>query len=501
MRLSLVKNNISEISTDLLVLCAFEGQLGNLPVLKDIDHALNGQLTKIIEKEVFTGKKKESLLIHTFEQMDSSSVLLLGLGKHDDFQIPDTRNYAARAILAAQKSKCKSMAIALPPLSPSAHEIAVQFLAEGIWLKSYQFESYKSKTSRNPIRLETVKIIPGNEGSGSLDLSLARAKIISDSVIMARNLVNEPASSLTPSSLAQIALKMATECGIECKILGKNECEKKKMNLFLAVSQGSDQAPQFIHLKYRPKGKEKPKYKIVLVGKGITFDSGGLSLKPSASMVDMKGDMAGAATVLGVMQAISSLGLKNCEVHGLIAAAENMVSGSAYRVSDIFTGMAGKSVEIINTDAEGRLTLADALSYALKLSPNEIIDVATLTGACVVALGPHMAGLMGNDLALIEKFLACSRKTGEEVWHLPLPERLKDQLKSPVADLKNVGDRWGGALTAGLFLKEFVDHVPWIHLDIAGPAFADKAWGHISKGGTGFGVSSIVEYLFGHSQQ
>ena len=499
MKLTLFKKHVSELSTDLLTIGAFEGQLGETPLLQDIDQALEGQLTKIIQGETFTGKKEEALLIHTLDKMDSRRVMLIGLGKHDDFQVPDTRSYAARAILAAKKSHCESMAIALPSLSPSAHELAVQFLAEGLWLKSYQFEPYKSKASKDPICLDSIKIIPGDNHGTGLDLGLARAKVIADAVIMARNLVNEPASSLTPSSLAQIAQEMASESGLECKILGKKECEKKKMFLFLAVSQGSEQAPQFIHLKYRPKGKEKPKYKIVLVGKGVTFDSGGLSLKPSASMVDMKGDMAGAATVLGVMQAISALGLKNCEVHGIIAAAENIISGSAYRVSDIFTGMAGKSVEIINTDAEGRLTLADALTYALKLSPGEIIDVATLTGACVVALGPHMAGIMGNDLALVEKFLACARKAGEEVWHLPLPERLKEQLKSPVADLKNVGDRWGGALTAGLFLKEFVNNVPWIHLDIAGPAFADKAWGHISKGGTGFGVASIVEYLLNHT--
>jgi len=267
------------------------------------------------------------------------------------------------------------------------------------------------------------------------------------------------------------------------------------MSLFVAVGRGSDEESRFIHLVFRPRGKgAQPRRRYVLVGKGVTFDSGGLSLKPTEGMLEMKSDMAGAAAVLATISALPSLGFQ-AEVHGLIAAAENMVSGRSYKLGDVYVGLGGKSVEITNTDAEGRLTLADALAYGVKLEPDEVFDIATLTGACMIALGPRMAGVMGNDQAMIERVLSAARRVGEPVWHLPLPDELKEQLKSEVADMKNVGERWGGALTAGLFLKEFVGSTPWVHLDIAGPATADKARDHIRPGGTGFGVATLLAYL------
>jgi leucyl aminopeptidase len=267
------------------------------------------------------------------------------------------------------------------------------------------------------------------------------------------------------------------------------------MMLLLAVSRGSPEEPRFIHLTFRPRGKHRSRRRIALVGKGVTFDSGGLSLKNATQMQDMKTDMAGAAALLGVARALPLLGLKSVEVHVLVPAVENMISGSAMKVGDIVTGLGGKSVEIANTDAEGRLILADALAYAVRIPADEIIDLATLTGSCAVALGPYIAGLMSSDRAMAEQFQACARKTGEEFWPLPLPARLKEQLKSPIADLKNLGERYGGALTAGLFLKEFVGKTPWLHLDIAGPAVSDKEWGHVPRGATGFGVCSVLEYI------
>jgi leucyl aminopeptidase len=358
-----------------------------------------------------------------------------------------------------------------------------------VLLGSYRFEKYRSKDATTPDKLAQVKILVPEE-----PLALARGEIVARAVAMARDLVNEPASKLTPRALAEAAEALAQEKGLDCKVLGPKECERQRMRLLLAVAQGSVEEPRFVHLTYRPKGKERAKRKVVIVGKAITFDSGGLSLKPAASMLDMKTDMAGAAAALGVAQALPSLGLKS-EVHVLIPAAENMPSGSACKIGDIVTGLGGKTVEIVNTDAEGRLTLADALSYAIKLAPDEVIDLATLTAACVVALGPHIAGVMGNDRSFVEHFLAAARRAGEEMWPLPLPERLKEQLKSPVADLKNSGERWGGALLGGLFLREFVGKVPWVHVDLAGPASAEKDAGHIRKGGTGFGVSAVLEYL------
>jgi leucyl aminopeptidase len=263
------------------------------------------------------------------------------------------------------------------------------------------------------------------------------------------------------------------------------------MGLYLAVAQGSVEEPRFIHLTWRPAGAKK---RVVLVGKGVTFDSGGLSLKTNDGMLDMKVDMSGAAAVISAMGAIARQQLP-VEVHALAACTENMPSGTAYKLGDILRSMSGTTVEINNTDAEGRLTLADALTFGLGLQPDAILDFATLTGACIVALGPHTAGVMSNNETLQQQWLSSAKAAGEDMWPLPLPGRLIDQLKSELADLKNTGERWGGALTAGLFLKEFVGETPWVHVDIAGPASVDKELGHVAKGGTGFAVATIVEFV------
>ena len=499
MKFTLETKEVVELTVDLLVFAAFEEKLDKAFRFKEVDKELQGLLSAIATEEEFTAKEDQSLLIHTHGRISPKRVLLLGLGKREEFQVPDTRRYGAICTRHATRHHCKSMAVTLPPVDGSAQELAVQFLVEGVQLGCYRFEKYRSKESRSDDTLETIHIPldperTSGERAAPLSLSVARGEIVAGAVNWARDLVNEPGSVMTPVKLADLAQGLTRDGDISCKILGPKECEKQKMRLLLAVGSGSAMEPRFIHLTYKPKGKEKPKRKIVLVGKGITFDSGGLSLKPGNSMHDMKTDMAGAAAVLGVARALSPLGIK-AEVHLLIPTCENMPSGTSYRVGDVIKGMAGKSVEVLNTDAEGRLILADALAYGVKLGADEIIDLATLTGACMVALGPHVAGVMGNDRAMVERFLAAARRAGEEVWPLPLPRRLKEQLKSPVADLKNVGDRWGGALTAGLFLKEFVDQTAWIHVDIAGPSNADKEWGHILKGGTGFGVSSVLEYL------
>jgi leucyl aminopeptidase len=263
------------------------------------------------------------------------------------------------------------------------------------------------------------------------------------------------------------------------------------MGLFLAVAQGSDQEPRFVHLAWKPPAAAK---RVVFIGKGVTFDSGGLSLKTNEGMQDMKSDMAGAAAVLSAI-AVAAEERLPIEVHAIAACTENMPSGRAYKLGDVLRSMAGKTVEINNTDAEGRLTLADALTYARELKPDVLLDFATLTGACVVALGPHTAGVMTNDEPTRTAWLAAARSAGEDMWPLPLPPRLSDQLRSEIADMRNTGERWGGALTAGLFLREFVGDTPWIHVDIAGPATTDKEWGAFGKGATGFAVASIVHYM------
>jgi len=490
MKFSFCGNEPGTVTTELLAVGAFEGQLSESPGFIPLDRMLDGKLAQLATQEDFQGKDDQTFLLHTLDRLPARRLLIVGLGRREEFHVPDTRRYGAAVVQAAQKAGCQSAALMLPALGPSAHELAVQFLVEGALLGSYRFEKYRSKEATTPDKLAQLTILV----SGEEPLAVARGEIVARAVATARDLVNEPASKLTPQKLAETAAAVAEERGLECKVLGPKECEKQRMRLLLAVAQGSVEEPRFVHLTYRPKGKERAKRKVVIVGKAVTFDSGGLSLKPAASMLDMKTDMAGAAAALGVVQALPALGLKS-EVHVLIPAAENMLSGSAYKVGDIVTGLGGKSVEIVNTDAEGRLTLADALAYAAKLAPDEIIDLATLTAACVVALGPHIAGVMGNDRAFVERVLGAARRVGEEMWPLPLPERLKEQLKSPVADLKNSGERWGGALLGGLFLREFVGKVPWVHVDIAGPASAEKDAGHVRKGGTGFGVATVLEYL------
>lgn len=495
MKISICTDPLDILATDLLALGAFEDQWGDHVLLQQLDRTLKGEVTKIANSEGFKAKQDQRLLIHSLGQIQASRILLLGLGKREDFEIPDTRRYAARAVQQAAKAGARQLTLSLPPVDPTAQERSVQMLTEGLLLGSYRFDKYKTRELSEG-RVEAARVVVSTDRSDPLTLAVSRGQIIAEATIAARDLVNEPACFLTPTQLAEYAAALARDCGLECKLLGPKECEKQKMGLFLAVSRGSCEEPRFVHLTYRPRGKERPKRRFVLVGKAVTFDSGGLSLKPSASMLDMKTDMAGAAALLGVARALGPLGVQS-EVHLILPATENMISGSAFKLGDVFSGMTGRSVEIVNTDAEGRLTLADALAYGSKLSPDEMIDVATLTGACVVALGPHIAGVMGTDRALVERFMAAARRVGEEVWPLPLPERLSDQLKSPVADLKNSGDRWGGALVGGLFLKEFVGKSPWIHIDIAGPASADKEWGHVPKGATGFGVASLLEYLTG----
>ena len=487
MKFLLNNDKLESVSGDMVALGVFQDLVGQSPLFQGLDRALGGLLSQLTSEEDFKGKAEQTLLVHTGRAgLSQARVLLVGLGKREDFDLPDTRSYAAAAVRAAVDRGSEKLLLTLPPVDASATDQGVRFLVEGTLLGRYRFERYLAKDSRTRDLLDSVIILLSPldgqaDAASSASLALARGQIVGEAVCWARDLVNEPASLMTPSKLADLAQAMAKDTGLTCKVLGPKECERQKMRLLLGVSRGSEEEPRFIHLTYKPMGRELPRRRFVLVGKGVTFDAGGLSLKPTSGMLDMKGDMAGAAAVLGVARALPSLGLQS-EVHVLVPATENMLGGGAYKLGDVITGFAGKSVEIVNTDAEGRLILADALAYGEKLGPDEMIDVATLTGACVVALGPHMAGAMGTDRALVERFLASARRAGEEVWHLPLPARLKEQLKSPVADMKNAGDRWGGALTAGLFLKEFVGKALWLHLDVAGPALAEKGWGHVSRG-------------------
>jgi leucyl aminopeptidase len=506
MKFSFSTDDVTKLGCGVLGLLVFEEQVGEGAIFKAIDQRLDGLLAKLVAEEQFKAKKGQTLILHTHGRVAPQRVLLVGGGPRKDLQPSDLRGFAARVVKAGAAAQATDVAAVLPYLdggsTATTAERAAQFLAEGAALGAYRFDRYLTGEKKKPLTVEEVKIVasPDNVDGARLEAvkrGMQRGEQVADGVVLARDLINEPAGEMTPTKMADVAQRVAKQHGLEIKVLGPKECQKLGMGMFLAVAQGSDEEPRFIHLTYRPKGKTAAKKKIALVGKGVTFDSGGLSLKPSNAMEDMKVDMSGAAAVISAIGVLADMSVPY-EVHAIAACTENMPSGKSYKLGDVLKSMSGKTVEINNTDAEGRLTLGDAITYALaEVKPDEVFDFATLTGACMVALGPHTAGVMGNDLSLVERWLAAARLSGEEMWHMPLPERLKEQLKSEIADMRNTGDRYGGALTAGLFLKEFVGETPWVHVDIAGPASADKEAGHVAKGGTGFGVATIVEYLAG----
>ncbi|HEX4458032.1 MAG TPA: leucyl aminopeptidase [Polyangia bacterium] len=504
LKLTFFTDDVTKLSCGLLGLLCFEDQVADSAQLKSLDGKLDGLVTRLAADEQFKGKKGQTLTLHTHGRVGAQRLVLVGGGPRKDFQPADLRGYAAKLVKAAAGVQATDVAAGFPSLDGGAAttaERSAQFLAEGALLGGYKFDKYLTGEKKKPFTVAEFKIVVGEGDQGkltALEHGAQRGQRVAEGVALARDLINEPAGEMTPTKMADVATKVAKDHGLEIKVLGPKECQKLGMGMYLAVSQGSEEEPRFIHLSYRPKGKTPAKKKIALIGKGVTFDSGGLSLKPSSAMEDMKIDMSGAAAVIGAIGVLAELGVPY-EVHAFAACTENMPSGKSYKLGDVLKSMSGKTVEINNTDAEGRLTLGDAITYAIKeVAPDEIFDFATLTGACMIALGPYQAGVMGNDLSLVERWLAASKLSGEEMWHLPLPERLKEQLKSEIADMRNTGERYGGALTAGLFLKEFVGETPWVHVDIAGPAAADKESGHIGKGGTGFAVATIVEYLAAH---
>ncbi|MCC6995494.1 MAG: leucyl aminopeptidase [Deltaproteobacteria bacterium] len=478
---------LTSITTDLLTLGVFDDYREDRRVT-DLDAALGGVLLRAADEEQFKAKKLSSFALHSHGKLPAARILLVGLGARKDFSAPDLRLVGARAARTAATTSARSVTVAPPTGTDASPDALARFSAEGILLGRYRFDKYLSEDRRQRDKLESASIV----APGASNAALTRAEHTAAAIARTRDLVNEPAAAATPTRLAEFAGEMAREHGLELKVLGRAECTALGMGMFVAVAQGSPQEPRFIHVTYKPK---KPNGKrVALIGKGVTFDSGGLSLKPSPGMEDMKTDMTGAATVLSTIAALADLE-SPFEVHAIAACTENMIGGGAYKLGDVLRSMNGKTVEINNTDAEGRLTLGDALTYALGLKPDEMFDFATLTGACVVALGPHIAGVMTNNQPLADAWLKAARSAGEDMWQLPLPERLKEQLKSEVADMKNTGERYGGAMTAGLFLKEFVGDVPWVHIDLAGPSATTKEWGHLSVGGTGFAVATIIEHL------
>ncbi len=482
---------LTAIVADLLVVPVAQGEQNGDDV-KSLDRPLDGALHAQIERIKFTGKEGEMLLFQTHARLASSLVLLCGVGKPENSGQESWRRAGGKVQKEARSQSAKQVAWFVTEKSQDITTLAA--VAEGALLSSYVFDRYKSEKNGKPVVEILTFVGPHLQKSSQLSNALDMVQKTAPGVFLARDLINEPASVSTPSYLAEHAARIARTGKLTSDIFGPNKMKTAKMAGLLAVAQGSAEEPRFIKLMYKPSGK--PKKKIALVGKGLTFDSGGLSLKPPKSMETMKLDMSGGATVLGVMQVIAQL-KPQVQVTGYVPATENMPSGTAQRPGDVIRYRNGKTVEVLNTDAEGRLILADALLQAVQEKPDVIIDLATLTGACVTALGGQIAGLFSNNDELADALLQCSKESGEPLWRLPLVKEYKDDIKSSVADIKNVGSGNAGAIAAALFLEEFVSDVPWAHLDIAGPAFAEKDNPYIPRGGVGFGVRTLVRYIMG----
>ncbi len=521
MKVQLKNTSLSSLNTDLLVVPVAPGAAANkkgaktkassglaafdassAALLRSVEKrggAIVRRLLSSQEPRPAFGKRGELLL--DAKETGLGAVRVSGLSALDlkkDTAADEWRRLGADAFNAAKRLQAKSAAIVLTHVKKADLERVVESIAEGARLADYEFLAFKGKAKKPPrgaAKPQLTLLIEGSPAK-SLQDAIARALLAADCVCFARDLVNTPPSDMNPTVLVRHARSVR---GVKMRVYDKRALTKMKAFALLGVSRGSDIPPAMIHMSYTPPGRSPGRKVITLIGKGVTFDSGGLSLKPGKGMEDMKCDMAGAACVLGVMRALAALPksarIKH-EVHVLIPTTENMVNGNALKPGDVIVAMNGKTIEVLNTDAEGRLILADALSYASRLKSNMIIDLATLTGACVVALGSDYAGMFSTDRELGLKLQASFTAGGERVWPLPLAGEYRAQMDSDVADMRNIGTGGPGAILGALFLKEFVpEGVPWVHLDIAGPAFVTKGNEYIRRGGTGFGVLPLLKFL------
>lgn len=492
MQISVRKGGLPEEKVDALVVGAFMRKEGFTGEADRLDEALSGLLSMEAKDHSFKGKAGETLSLRVGEPMKAKRLIITGLGEPDAVSEESVREAAAAAFNRARAIGAKRVAFVLLGEGKVPARATGKAMAEGIRLAAYAYETYKSEKAKASVK--EVSIVCANaRDAKAAQGGAALGDLYASATSVARDLVNAPGVHMSPKDLlaaAQAAVK--GQKGVRIRSYGKAELERMGAGGILGVGQGSDHEPLMAHMSYKPNGAKK---KIALVGKAITFDSGGLSLKPAGNMETMKLDMAGAAAVIGAFSVIAKLNPK-AEVHGIFGACENMPSGKAIRPGDVVRTLSGKTIEIRNTDAEGRVTLADTLAYAARLKPDLIVDIATLTGAAVVALGEEITGLMTNDQAAGAKVKAAAASAGENVWELPLEKRYRDVILSDVADYKNDGPRWGGAITAGLLLKEFVNGIPWVHLDIAGPAYAEKPQNaYTKKGATGHGVRTLLELL------
>lgn len=483
MKVCLYEQSILQVQCDTLIIAVKEG-IQNEDVFTAIDKAFEGYLNTIITNTAVYTEFGKVNIIHTFGKIPAKHIILVGMGKPDQLTYDKLRKLAAISAQSAMTLAAQSLALVFPGDNNSGEKI--QALVEGVILGTYNFTEYKTKKSETQ-PIEQLFIVC--KKSSAVEKKLREAQTIAANVNFARNLVNHPSCYLTPRKMAQIAEDLAREHDLEIITLDVEQMKRLHMDALLAVAQGSSQPPRMIAMRYM--GNPDSEQLVAFVGKGITFDSGGISLKPSQNMGEMKDDMAGAAAVLAAMKTVAQLKPK-INILGVMPCTENMPSGSALKPGDIISSMGGKTIEIISTDAEGRLILADAITYAKQLGATQIIDLATLTGACLIALGDIASGIIANNSELTKDVLLAAQQTGEKMWELPHYEEYAELIDSDIADVKNTGGRLAGTITAGLFIQKFVGDTPWVHIDIAGTADINKATGYNQKGATGVGVRTLV---------
>jgi leucyl aminopeptidase len=492
MEIKAANGKITSARTEAVIVYHFEGVRHPEGETADVDRALDRAITRLIRRGNIKGKLNEATLVHCLDKLPSDRVVVTGLGKKKELTAGRLRGALAETLRLLRRNSVRTVTTVIPGVGVNKIQIAdsVQAVTEGAILGLYTFRRHITKKEDNGGEIEELRIVGG--GRVLVKPAIERGTILAEAANRARDLINEPANFMTPAILAETARAIAADHGLEVEVMEKDRITELGMGGLLGVSQGSQQPPRFIVLRY--KGNRSKDIDVALVGKGLTFDSGGIDIKPQEGMHEMKGDMSGGAAVMASMTAIARL-KPEINVTALVPATENMPGGGALKPGDIITAMNGKTIEVLNTDAEGRLVLADALSYAVKQGAKAIIDVATLTGACHVALGDVYSGAFTNNQPLLDKVVDTGKETGELLWQLPMDDEYREQLKSDIADIKNIGGRYGGAITAAKFLAEFVGDTPWVHLDIAGTFYTDKDKGHVVKGGTGVPVRTLVNYV------
>ena len=506
LRVSTVKAAAPDVATPLLVLPIYEGDGQLVGTAAEIDARITGAISKVLKSGDFRGRKDETLLLFPPDaKIKAERVLLVGAGKRDGYTLERLRRLVGLALRTAERMGIRAFALSLEHTAHSSERLGMALAAraatEAAVMGAWDFREYKTRRDDDPAPQpveEMVLLAGADRDQREMQTAVDLGVVLGRSANLARELASQPGNVATPSYLAKIAGEIAAQHNMKLTVLDRAQMRAEKMFALLAVAQGSAEEPRFIVLEYNGgKSGDRP---LVLVGKGVTFDSGGISIKPAERMEDMKYDMSGAAAVLGALRGIAELKLP-ANVVGIIPSTENMPSGTAVKPGDVISSHLGKSIEIINTDAEGRLILADALAYASRFRPKAMLDAATLTGAVVIALGQHAIGLMGNDGDLIDDVMAAGLRAGERCWNLPLWDEYRELLDSNIADIKNSGGRHAGTITGGWFLKDFVaDDIPWAHLDIAGVAYKDEAASYLRKGATGTPTRLFIEWVRSQAQ-